>query len=48
MSENEKIEYNFIFIGNSDSRKTLFFKKLVTEEYFEKKISTIGMGNITN
>ena len=47
MSENEKIEYKVILLGNSGVGKTSLFKKIVTGEFFDKNISTIGMDKRT-
>ena len=47
MSENEKIEYKVILLGNSGVGKTSLFKKIITGEFFEKNISTIGMDKRT-
>ena len=47
MSENEKINYKVILLGNSGVGKTSLFKKLVTGEFYEKNISTIGMDKRT-
>ena len=43
MSENEKIEYKLILLGNTAVGKTSLFKKITTGEFYEKNISTIGM-----
>ena len=42
-----EIEYKIILTGDSDSGKTIFFKKLTTESINEKNISTIGMDKRT-
>ena len=47
MSENEKIEYKIILLGNSAVGKTSLFKKITTGEFFDKNISTIGMDRRT-
>ena len=47
MSENEKIEYKVILLGNSGVGKTSLFKKIITGEFFDKNISTIGMDKRT-
>ena len=47
MSENEKIDYKVILLGNSGVGKTSLFKKIVTGEFYEKNISTIGMDKRT-
>jgi small GTP-binding protein len=43
----EKIEYKIILLGNSAVGKTSLFKKIVTGEFSEKNISTIGMDRRT-
>ena len=47
MSENNKIEYKLILLGNSAVGKTSLFKKITTGEFYEKNISTIGMDRRT-
>ena len=36
------IEYKFILVGDSSSGKQSFFKKITTDEFNKKNISTIG------
>ena len=47
MSENGQIDYKVILLGNSGVGKTSLFKKIVTGEFYEKNISTIGMDKKT-
>ena len=47
MSDKEKIEYKIILLGNSAVGKTSLFKKIITGEFSEKNISTIGMDRRT-
>ena len=48
MSKNERInDYKFILIGDSSVGKTSIFKKITTEQFNEKNISTIGMDKRT-
>ena len=43
MAGNEAIEYKLVLIGNCDVGKTSIFKKITTDVFTEKNISTIGM-----
>jgi small GTP-binding protein len=43
----ESIDYNIILIGNSAVGKTSLFKKIMTGNFSEKNISTIGMDKKT-
>mgnify|MGYP003571509861 CR=1 FL=1 len=43
----DSIDYNIILIGNSAVGKTSLFKKIVTGNFSEKNISTIGMDKKT-
>ena len=47
MSDKDKIEYKVILLGNSAVGKTSLFKKIITGEFSEKNISTIGMDRRT-
>ena len=47
MAEENKIEYKIILLGNSAVGKTSLFKKIITNEFSEKNISTIGMDKRT-
>ena len=47
MEEENKIEYKIILLGNSAVGKTSLFKKIITNEFSEKNISTIGMDRRT-
>ena len=47
MVEENKIEYKIILLGNSAVGKTSLFKKIITGEFSEKNISTIGMDRRT-
>ena len=47
MSDNNKIEYKIILVGNSGVGKTSFFRKLSTGEFSENNIMTLGVEKIS-
>ena len=47
MSDNSKITYKIIIIGDSAVGKTCIFKKITSNTFNEKSISTIGMDRRT-
>ena len=43
MSEDNKIEYKILLLGDNNVGRKSLFKKILTEEFSEKNVSTIGM-----
>ena len=46
-SEDNRIEYKILLLGESDVGRKSLFKKILTEEVSEKNVSTIGMDRRT-
>ena len=47
MSEDNKIEYKILLLGDNNVGRKSLFKKILTEEFSEKNVSTIGMDRRT-
>ena len=47
ISEDNRIEYKILLLGESDVGRKSLFKKILTEEVSEKNVSTIGMDRRT-
>ena len=43
MSKDNKIEYKILLLGDNNVGRKSLFKKILTEEFSEKNVSTIGM-----
>ena len=47
MSEDNKIEYKILLLGDNNVGRKSLFKKILTEEFSEKNVSTTGMDRRT-
>ena len=46
MSEDNKIEYKILLLGDNNVGRKSLFRKILTEEVSEKNVSTTGMDRI--